>query len=70
MSNLENQLQCAAELVPKALKHLFFVFIVFITAENISCIHIKQYMLGVNEGSVSTFHIRWNESVTFQGQLK
>ena len=29
-------------LLPKALKHLFFVLVVFITAENVSCIHIKQ----------------------------
>ena len=40
--NLENQLQCTAEFVSKALKGLFFVLIVFITAENTSCIHIKQ----------------------------
>ena len=32
------------------------------------CIHIKQ--LGVNENSACTFHIRWNEQVKFQGQLK
>ena len=41
MTNLENQLQCAAEFVFKALKDLFFVLIVSITAENMSCIHIK-----------------------------
>ena len=27
-------------------------------------------MLGVSENSAGTFHIRWNELVTFQGQLK
>ena len=27
-------------------------------------------MLGVNKNSECTFHIRWNELVTFQGQLK
>ena len=26
-------------------------------------------MLGVGENSACTFHIRWNEIVTFQGQL-
>ena len=31
-----------SELVPKALKHLFFVLIVFVTPENMLCIHIKQ----------------------------
>ena len=35
-----------------------------------SCIHIKQQMLGENENSACTFHIMWNELVTFQGQLK
>ena len=70
MTNLENQLQCVAEFVTKALKHLFFVLVVFITAENMSCIHIKQYMVGKNETSACIFHIRWNELVTFQGQLK
>ena len=69
MTNLENQLQCTSEFVPKALKQLFFVLIVFITPENMSCVHVKQYMLGVSENSACTFHIRWNESVTFQGQL-
>ena len=44
--------------------------VVIITAENMSCIHIKQKMLGKNEKSVYTFHIRWNELVKFQGQLK
>ena len=39
---IENQLQCAAEFVAKALKRLFFVLIVFRTAENIFCIRIKQ----------------------------
>ena len=37
---LENQLQCTAEFVAKALKQLFFIL--FITPENMSCIHIKQ----------------------------
>ena len=36
------QLQCTTEFVPNALKQLFFVLIVFITAESMSCIHIKQ----------------------------
>ena len=27
-------------------------------------------MLGVNKNSACTFHIRWNELVTFQGQPK
>ena len=27
-------------------------------------------MLGVSENSACNFHIRWNELVTFQGQLK
>ena len=35
-----------------------------------SCIHIKQLMLGVNENSACIFHIRWNELVIFQGQLE
>ena len=34
--------QCTAEFVFKALKDLFFVSIVFITAENMSRMHIKQ----------------------------
>ena len=42
LTNLENQLQCAAEFVSKALKYLVFVLIVFITAGIMSCIHIKQ----------------------------
>ena len=42
LTNLENQLQCISEFVPKALKQLFFVSIVFITPENMSCIHINQ----------------------------
>ena len=33
MTNLENQLQCTSEFVPKALKQLFFVLVVFITPE-------------------------------------
>ena len=33
--NLENHLQCTAEFVTKALKDLFLVLIVFITAENV-----------------------------------
>ena len=55
LTNLDNQLQCTAEFVPKALKQLFFVLIVFITPENMSCIHIKQKMLDVNENSACTF---------------
>ena len=69
MDNLENQLQCASEFVPNVLKQLVFVLIVFITPENMSCIHIKQRMLGVSENSAGAFHIRWNELVTFKGQL-
>ena len=42
LTNLENQLQCISEFVHKALKQLFFVLIVFITPENMSCIHINQ----------------------------
>ena len=42
LTSLENQLQCTAEFVPKALKQLFFVLAVFITSENMSCIHIQQ----------------------------
>ena len=42
LTNLENQLQRTSEFVPKALKQLFFVLIVFITPENMSCIHIKR----------------------------
>ena len=43
MTNLEDQLQCTREFVSKTLKQLFFfVLIVFITPENMSCIHIKQ----------------------------
>ena len=42
LSNLEKQVQRTSEFLPKALKYLFFVSIVFITAENMSCIHIKQ----------------------------
>ena len=30
-----------------------------------SCIYIKQYILGVNEKSACTFNIRWNKLVTF-----
>ena len=41
MTNLENQLQCTTKFVLKALKDLFFVLIMFITAENMSCVHIK-----------------------------
>ena len=50
LTNLENQLQCTTEFVPNASKQLF-VLIVFITAESMSCIHIKEEMLGVNENS-------------------
>ena len=42
LTNLENQLQCTSEFVPKALKQLFFVLIVFITPENMPCIDTKQ----------------------------
>ena len=42
LSNLENQLQCTMAFVSKALKDLFFLLTVFITAENMCCIHIKQ----------------------------
>ena len=42
LTELENQLQCTAEFVSKALKDLFFVLTVFITTENMSYIHIKQ----------------------------
>ena len=56
MTNLENQFQCTAEFASKALKDIFFL-IVFITAENMSCIHIKQYMLHANENSAFAFHI-------------
>ena len=48
---------CTAEFVPKALKQLVFVLTVLITPKNMSCIHIKQYMLGVNGNSACTFHI-------------
>ena len=69
-TSLENQLRCAAEIVLKALRQLFFVLIVFITPENMSCIHVKHFVLGVNENSTYTFHAKWNELVTFQDQLK
>ena len=42
MTNLADQLQFTTEFVYKALKDLFLVLIVFITAENMSFIHIKQ----------------------------
>ena len=41
----------------------------FITAESMSCIHIKHEMLCVNENTACTFHIGWNELVTFQAHL-
>ena len=41
-------MQCTTEFDSKALKDIFFVFVAFMTAENMSCIHIKQSMLGVN----------------------
>ena len=41
-TNLENQLQCTTEFVSKALRGSFFVSVVFITAENMSCVHVKQ----------------------------
>ena len=65
MTNLENQLQCIAEFIPNALKQFFFVLMVFITAESMSCIHIKQYISGVNEKSACTFNTSWNKLVTF-----
>ena len=34
------------------------------------CIHIKLQMLRVSDNTACTFHFRWNECVTFQGQLK
>ena len=40
--NLENQLQCTLEFASKAFRDLCFVSIMFITAETMSCIHIKQ----------------------------
>ena len=46
-TNLENQLQCTAEFISKALK-IFLVLIVFIAAENMSC---------VNENLMCTLHI-------------
>ena len=49
LENLEIQLQCTAEFEPKALRQLFFVSIVFITAENMSCAHSRQYMLSLSE---------------------
>ena len=42
LTNLENQLQCTAEFVSKALKDFLFALIVFITAEHMSCIRIKH----------------------------
>ena len=57
----EDTTQCNAEFVSKAPKGLFFDLIVLITAENMSCIQIKQQMLALNENSACTFHIRWNE---------
>ena len=41
-TNLENQLQCTAQFVPRALRQLFFALAVSITPENISCVPIKQ----------------------------
>ena len=61
LESFENQLQFTAEFVSKVFKDLFFVLIVFITAESMSCIQVKQYILGVNENSACIFHIRWNE---------
>ena len=61
MTNLENQLLCSSEFVPEDLNIFLFVLIVFITPENMSCIHIEQYILGVSENSACTFHIRWSE---------
>ena len=42
LTNLENQLHCTTEFIFKASKVLYFVLIMFITAENMSPIHIKQ----------------------------
>ena len=42
LTNFENQLQCTPEFVLKALNQLFFVLTVFVTPENMPCIHIKQ----------------------------
>ena len=42
LTSLENQWQCAAESVSKALKDLLYLLIMFITAENMSCIHTKE----------------------------
>ena len=33
-------------------------------------LRVKQQMLRVSENSAFMFHIRWNERVKFQGQLK
>ena len=41
LTNHENQLECTAEFIPNSLEQLFFVLIVLITAESMSCIHIK-----------------------------
>ena len=46
-----------------------FVSILFVTAENMPCICIKQLLLCVHENAACTFHIGWNECVKFQGQL-
>ena len=59
--NPENQLHCTAEFVSKALKDLLVVLIVFITAKNMSCIHIKQLVSGMSENSPCTLKIGWNE---------
>ena len=40
--HLENQLQCTAEFVSKALKDFLFALTVFITAENVMYPYIKQ----------------------------
>ena len=54
----------------QSFKQLFFVLIVFIKAESMSCIHIKAVNAGCEWKFSMYFHIRWNELVTFKGQLK
>ena len=50
----------------QSFKRFIFCFNCVYNSWKYVCIHIKQQMLGVNENSACTFHIRWNE---FQGQL-
>ena len=54
-TNLENQLQRTAEFVSKALKDLYFVVTVFITAEICAVFTLNIKMLSVNEISACTF---------------